>query len=136
MFRALLCPSSGAQKSLQSGHLSSLTAPNFQSTATQEPNCPCGNQHYSREFLMMGIEVTETCWAYHKYNKTRINIYFVLILQLSQRCTFQYTSNSKTVCSSHSFIIYIGILLVRVQIRDRATGKICSMDDTHDEFID
>ena len=59
---------------LQPGHLSSLTAPNFQPTATQEPNGPCGNQHYSRELLMMGIEVTETCWAYHKYNETRSSI--------------------------------------------------------------
>ena len=32
----------------------------------------CGNQHYSRELLMMGIEVPETCWAYHKYNKTGV----------------------------------------------------------------
>ena len=38
-----------------------LPAPNFQQTATQEPDGPCGNQHYSRELLMMGIEVPETC---------------------------------------------------------------------------
>jgi len=25
------------------------------------PNGPCGNQHYSRELLMMGITVPETC---------------------------------------------------------------------------
>jgi len=47
--------------SLQPGHLSSLPAPNFQPTATQEPDGPCGNQHYSHELLMMGITVAETC---------------------------------------------------------------------------
>ena len=45
-------------------------APNFQPPATQERDGPCGNQHYSRELLMMGITVPETCSAYHKYNKT------------------------------------------------------------------
>jgi len=75
MFRALLCPSSGAHDysagyhmgrpvlgyCLQLGHLSSLPAPNVQPTATQEPDGRCGNQHYSRELLMMGIVVPETC---------------------------------------------------------------------------
>jgi len=84
MFRALLCPSSGArdysadyhigrpvlglllvvrcrQAGVVSGNLSSLPAPNFQPTATQEPDGICGNQHYSRELLMMGIIVPETC---------------------------------------------------------------------------
>jgi len=68
MFRALLCPSSGAHEysadivySLQPGHLFSLPASNFQPTATQEPDDQCGNQHYTRELLMMGITVPETC---------------------------------------------------------------------------
>ena len=81
MFRALLCPSSGAHDysadyhmgrpvlglllvagySLQPGHLSCLPAPNFQPPATQESDGPCGNQHYSRELLMMGITVPEIC---------------------------------------------------------------------------
>ena len=43
------------------GHYSSLTAPNLQPTANQEQNDQCGNQHYSRELLMMGIVVPETC---------------------------------------------------------------------------
>jgi len=47
--------------SLQPGHHSSLTAPNLQSTANQERNDQCGNQDYSRELLMMGIVVPETC---------------------------------------------------------------------------
>ena len=41
----------------------------LQPTATQERNDQCDNQHYSRELLMMGIVVPETCWAYKKYNK-------------------------------------------------------------------
>ena len=55
--------------SLQPGHYSSLTAPNLQPTANQDRNHQCGNQRYSRELLMMGIVVPETCWAYKKYNK-------------------------------------------------------------------
>ena len=94
MFRALLCPSSGARDydvnyhigrivlgllyvggevqlgwsgvklkclSLQPGHYSSLTAPNLQHTANQERYDQCGNQHHSRELLMMGIVMPETC---------------------------------------------------------------------------
>ena len=40
---------------LHPAHYSSLTAPNFQPTATQEPEDACDNQHYSRELLMMGM---------------------------------------------------------------------------------
>ena len=47
--------------SLQTRHYSSLIAPNIQHTANQEQNDQCGNQHYSRELLMMGIVVPETC---------------------------------------------------------------------------
>jgi len=85
MIRALLCPSSGARdydvdyhigrfvlgllyvvvvgvvSELQPGYYSSPTAPNFQPTATQERDDQCGNQHYSRELLMMGIVVPESC---------------------------------------------------------------------------
>jgi hypothetical protein len=75
MFRALLCPSSGARDYkvdyhigrfvlgllLQPGHYSSLTAPNLQPTANQERNDQCGNQHHSRELLMMSIVIPETC---------------------------------------------------------------------------
>jgi hypothetical protein len=47
MFRALLCSSSGTR--------------DLQPTANQERNVQCGNQHYIRELLMMGIVVLETC---------------------------------------------------------------------------
>jgi len=46
---------------LQPGYYSSLTAPNLQSTANQERDDQCGNQHFRRELLMMGIVVPETC---------------------------------------------------------------------------
>jgi len=46
---------------LQPGHYSSLTTPNLQPTANQERNDQCGNQHHSRDLLMMGIVVPETC---------------------------------------------------------------------------
>jgi hypothetical protein len=80
MFRALLCPSSGARNynvdyhigrfvlgssgvvsGRQRGHYSNLTAPNLQPTANQERNDQCGNQYYTRELLVMGIIVPETC---------------------------------------------------------------------------
>jgi len=47
--------------SLKPGHYSSLTAPNFQPTANRERNDQCSNQHHSRELMMMGIVVPETC---------------------------------------------------------------------------
>ena len=37
-----------------------LLQPN-QPTANQERNDQCGNEHYSRELLMMDIVVAETC---------------------------------------------------------------------------
>jgi len=55
--------------SLQPGHHPSLTVPNLQQTANQERYDQCGNQHHSRELLMMGTVMSETCWAYKKYNK-------------------------------------------------------------------
>ena len=61
MFRALRCPFC---YNLHPGHYSILPAPSFQPTATQERDDHCGNQHYSRALLMMGIVVPETCWAY------------------------------------------------------------------------
>jgi len=50
-----------ADYSLQPGHYSSLTAPNLQPTANEERNDEGGNQHHSRELLMMDIVVPETC---------------------------------------------------------------------------
>ena len=46
--------------SLQPRRYFSLPAPNSQPTATQERDDQCGNQHYSRELLMMGLVVPET----------------------------------------------------------------------------
>ena len=51
----------GLSFSLRPGHYSSLTAPNLQHTANQERNDQCGNQHHSRELLMLGIVTSETC---------------------------------------------------------------------------
>jgi len=50
----------GLSLSLQPGHYCSLTAPHCQHTANQERYDQCGNQHYSRELLMMGMVVPET----------------------------------------------------------------------------
>jgi len=44
---------------------------------------------------MMGIVVPETCWAFKKYNKIISGFWLVFILQLSQWCTVQQTSNKK-----------------------------------------
>ena len=48
---------------------SSLSAPNFQPTTTQERDDQYGNQHYSSELLMIGIVVSESYWAHKMYNK-------------------------------------------------------------------
>ena len=69
MFWALLCPSSGARdymcvftvygvQCLVAGCRGSVQDSRLW---VQEVGC--------FELLMMGIEVPETCWAYHKYNK-------------------------------------------------------------------
>ena len=58
MFRALLCPPSGARDCNVDYHIGRFV---LQPTADQERNDQCGNQHYSRELLMMGILVPETC---------------------------------------------------------------------------
>ena len=72
MFRALLCRSSAARDYNVDSHVGRFVlgcATNLQPTANQERNDQCGNQHYSRELLMMGIVVPETCSAYKKHNK-------------------------------------------------------------------
>ena len=51
----------GSSFSLQPRHYSSLTVSNLQHTANQERNDQCGNQHHSRELLMMGIVMPEAC---------------------------------------------------------------------------
>jgi len=77
MFRAPLCPSSGAHDdsvryhigrlvlescySLRSGHSSILPGLNFQPAAIREPDGLCGKQRYGPELLMMVIMVPETC---------------------------------------------------------------------------
>jgi len=65
---------------LQPRHNSSLTASKLQPTANQERNDKCGNQHYSRELLMMGIVVPETCSAYKQYNKIISDISWFLFV--------------------------------------------------------
>jgi len=86
MFRASLCPSSGAHDDsvgcqigrlvlvlllvggyVQVGWMSVRTEglrsghSSILSAATPEPDGLCGNQRYRRELLMMGITVPETC---------------------------------------------------------------------------
>jgi len=72
MFRAPLCPSSGAHDDSVGYHTGRLvtafgpeTHPSylrlsFHPAATREPHGLCGNQHYRRELLTMGIMVPET----------------------------------------------------------------------------
>jgi len=69
------CGSAGVVSGLQPGHYSSLTTPNLQHAANQERNDQCGNQHYSRNLLMMGTVMPETCWAHKKYNKIIVGCY-------------------------------------------------------------
>ena len=75
-------------------HYSNLTAPNLQPTANQERNDQRGNKHYSRELLMMGIVVPETCSADKKNNKIISSINFLLFFSLHISCsTFSFAEN-------------------------------------------
>jgi len=83
MFRALLCPSSGVRYYDVDYHIGRVvlgllyvggkvqlgwcsvqvagSACNLDTTPNQEQHDQCGNQHHSRELLMMGIVMVETC---------------------------------------------------------------------------
>jgi len=58
-YNAHIANYTGVVSGLRPGQYSSLTAPNLQPTANQERNDQCGNQHHSRELLMMGIVMPE-----------------------------------------------------------------------------
>jgi hypothetical protein len=53
------------QKNCKTSHLTHTTRAinyiNATSFIFKEPDGPCGNQHYSREPLMMSIAIFETC---------------------------------------------------------------------------
>jgi len=79
MFRAPLCPLSGAHDDSVDYHIGrlvlvlllvgsyvqagwmSVRTEGCVTAATPEPEGQCGNQRYRRELLMMGIMVPETC---------------------------------------------------------------------------
>ena len=61
MFRALQCPSSGAHDYDVDYHISWFRSVKDRGVSVTERNDQCGNQHYSRELLMMGTVVPETC---------------------------------------------------------------------------
>ena len=67
---------------------------------------------------MMGIVVPETCWACKKYNKIVSSIQLVLILQLSQWCTVQHTSDSFNMYTKTEQIKFIYIKLYNKENRD------------------
>jgi len=102
----------------QPGHYSNITRPNLQPTATQERNDQCGNRHYSCEFLM-----PETCSAYKKYNKIISGIWLVFILQLSQWCTDQQTSESNESFTNPTSTVELELLTLitenNAKMRDR-----------------
>jgi len=74
MFRALLCPSSGARDYDVDYHICHVVLgllyvgvkvrvgwSSVRTAANQERHDKSGNQHHSRELLMMGIVMLETC---------------------------------------------------------------------------
>ena len=118
MFRALLCPSSGPHDYFADYHMDRpvlgllLVGSQVQAgwiSVRAAGYGPCGNQHNIRELLMMGITVPETFSAYHKYNKTISSFQLALILQLSQRCIFQYTSN---LCPVLLLLLFLFLFVV------------------------
>jgi len=62
------CPGCGPDTSPAQLHLTSNIQQN------KERNHQCGNLQHSRELLMMGIVMPETCCVYMKYNKIRSGI--------------------------------------------------------------
>ena len=77
MFLALICPSSGARDYDVVYHIgrvflgllcvgSELRLGWSSVRVAHDQRC---KQHHSREFLMMGILLLETCWVYKEYNK-------------------------------------------------------------------
>ena len=63
--------------SLQHGHHSNPSAPNLQHTSNQEQKTNVAIQQNSHELLMMGIWMSETCWAHKKWNKIASDIKLV-----------------------------------------------------------
>jgi hypothetical protein len=122
MFRAPLCPSSGAREYYKSGCCLSYLVLGFQvvgmvwswelcvrfagcwSSSTpyrqlenQAPNTTGSNHFYNTlELLMMGIMVPETCWTSNKiYNKnSSVASSWHFISTYYRRCTVKITSNN------------------------------------------
>jgi len=61
MFRAPQSSSSEARDYNVDYHIGRFVLGLLQPTTNRERNDQCGNQHYSRELLMLGIVVPETC---------------------------------------------------------------------------
>jgi len=107
--------------------VSGLTAPNLQPAENQERNEQCGNQYYSRELLMLGIVVPETCWAYKKYNKNnKLNLVgsYSSFIRILRCCLWQYDSSNV----SYSYLIYLWRMLQPAAslIRCLKNTQICS----------
>ena len=110
--------------SLQPRHYYSIPAPNLQPTGNQERNDQCGNQHYSRELLMLGIVVPETFGAYKKYNKIISSIQ--LVFYSSAFVKNQATSSPKPAVSTCSTTSYCK--------REKAQPEISSLRKPHVSF--
>jgi hypothetical protein len=103
MFRAPLCPSSGAREyytggccsSPQTGHTTLSSTP-YQQLENQAPNTKGSNHlHNTLELLMMGIMVPETCWASNKTCNKNSSVMssWHFISTYYRRCTVKTTSN-------------------------------------------
>ena len=92
------CGLTGVVSGLQPRHYSSQTSLKLQHTANQERNDQCGKQHHSRELLMMGIVMPETCLAYKNYNKIsgRVGFYPSVIIMIHGPTNIQELSFSTT----------------------------------------
>jgi len=77
----------------------------------QEWNDQCGNQHYIRELLMLGIVMPETCWTYRKYNKIISDIYLVFLFfsyhNDARSNKHQIALQSTNITKEHSFSICV-----------------------------
>ena len=93
MFRAPLCPSSGARE--QTRHTTLSSTP-YRQIENQAPNTTGSNHLYNTlELLMMGIMVPETCWASNKICNKNSSVASSrhFISTYYRRCTVKSTSN-------------------------------------------
>ena len=100
MFRTLIYPSSGA---IHRKFTLTLNHPSVQNKTTDVVI-----QKHSRKLLMMGILMSETCWAHKKWNKIASDIKLVFHSSTTSECFYRlYFSYNIIVMFWLAFYLFI-----------------------------